>query len=311
MWSAILADARHGHRGLWLFSLVCLACAVLTGLAALVDGRLVTGAPVWLKPLKFFVSSAVYTATFSWYLAQPAAATAARGLVAWIGTAVWVLLAGELVLIVVQAARGVPSHFNVTTPVDAAVFAVMGVAIAALSLLHMLLWIWLLRASPRDRVRLAACRWGAGLALGGLVTGALMLGPTPAQRAAQIAGRAQRSGAHAVGVPDGGPGWPVLDWSREGGDRRVAHFVGLHAMQALPLVLLVLPATMQERARIAAVRATGVAYGLFTLLLVEQASQARPVLHPGSRLGVAMLAVLAAWLAVVYLLRTRAVPRVA
>ena len=253
MWSPILRDALDGHRGLVVFALACLPLAVVAAVLGLLDSRTIAGAPAWNKPFKFFVSGGIYALTFAWYLGQWQQADGNRGqpprVLSWLGTGVWVALLVELALIAMQAWRGVTSHFNVATPLDTLVFNVMGLMILALTLMHAALWAALLRARWADRARLSALRWGAGLTLVGLAVGGLMVTPSREQVARLRAGAGSVSGAHTVGAPDGGPGLPLVNWSTEAGDRRVPHFVGLHAMQAVPLVLLLAPDGLVSRRR--------------------------------------------------------------
>src|SRR5215204_7749867 len=100
-----------------------LAMLVLDAIALLgliVDPRVITGAPVWMKPLKFATSIAIYGATLLWMLTfipdRPR-------LVAAISWGVFLGFGVEMALIVMQVLRNTTSHFNVATSFDAAMFS--------------------------------------------------------------------------------------------------------------------------------------------------------------------------------------------
>jgi hypothetical protein len=173
----------------------------------------------------------------------------------------------------------VASHFNSATPLDATLFGVMGAAITVFWLAEAHL-IWrAFRTTFASPARTWAIRLGLAATLLGGAVGFLMPRPTPAQLASLRAGQhTTEIGAHAVGVPDGGPGLPVTRWSTEGGDLRVPHFIGLHALQALPLLAFWLERRRRPGAR--PVVAAGVAWiGLFAVTL-WQALRGQPLIAP-------------------------------
>jgi hypothetical protein len=85
-------------------------------------------------------------------------------------------------------------------------------------------------------------------------------------------------------VADGGPGLPLFGWSTTGGDLRVGHFVGMHALQVLPLLaaaLLAVPGrALPGRARLHLVRLAGAGYLALLALLTWQALRGQPVAVP-------------------------------
>ena len=243
--------------------------------AMAVDDTTILGVPTWLKPVKFAVSSAIYAFTLAWIFTFLPERQRLTSIVGWITTVVLVL---EVGIIDVQAARGTTSHYNVGTPLDAALFSTMGTAILVLFGSAIALTVALFRHRFADRGFGWALRLGMLLTVIGQATGGFMTTPSRAQLEAQRATGVKVAGAHTVGAPDGGPGLPLTGWSREHGDLRVPQFVGMHAVQLLPLTAwllgLLAPAAWQRRTAFAA--AAGY-YALFAILLV-QALNGRSVL---------------------------------
>lgn len=262
---------------------------------ALVDQSVVNGQLAWIKPAKFALSGAVYTLTLAWAMGYIEGHRRALRVVSW---ANGVGLALEVALVALQAGRGVVSHFNISTPLDQVIFGVMGGVVLVIWLTGLTVPVLLVRQRFQDPALASALRTGVIVSMLGAAMGGLMTGPNKAQGEALGRGeRVERVGAHAVGVPDGGAGLPVLGWSTEGGDLRIAHFVGLHALQVIPLVALWIRRRAARRglsglAQRRLVRVASGAYlGLIGVLTI-QALRAEPVTSPSLLTG-AMAAALA------------------
>ena len=183
-----------------------------------------------------------------------------------------------------QAWRGTTSHFNVSTPMNMVVFSVMGGAIVIQTAVSVAVAVALWRQPFDDRAMGWALRLGMMLTIAGAMTGPLMTRPTATQLAdARAGGRMTIVGAHSIGGPDGGPGLPVTGWSREYGDVRVAHFVGLHAIQALTLVAVGVGRLRRAPAvRVRMVLAATASYASLFGLLLWQALRGQSVAAPDS-----------------------------
>jgi hypothetical protein len=189
------------------------------------DSRTVNGANPWLKPLKFEVSVAIFNLTVMWLVSTLRLPPVAAAL---ISRTVALAMFVEIAAIVLQAARGVPSHYNLTTPFNALVFGSMAMAIIANTL--SIIGLGILSFAPQQHID-SAFAWGIRLGV--------VLFLLSSVQGFQIVG----NNGHTVGAADGGPGLPFLRWSTKAGDLRIAHFVGLHALQILPILGLLLTGT--------------------------------------------------------------------
>lgn len=269
---------------LWLAAAMAVMTPVVLG-GLLLDDRMLTGAPIWAKPLKFAVSIAIYAVTWAWLASL---ATRFKRVVAWSSAIVAALLAVELVVVVTQVLRGTTSHFNYTTPLNTTLFVLMGVSIAGVWVGTLALTGVLMFTPIGDAATRWAIRLGAVVGLAGISLGALMTSPTHAQLTAMRAGvDVQIVGAHTVGIPDGGPGLPILGWSTTGGDLRIPHFVGMHALQLLPLFALALgllaarlPALRPARVRAGLIFVAAGGYAGIVGLVTWQALRGQSLIHP-------------------------------
>jgi hypothetical protein len=279
----IIGKAWRFNRTLTAAVLLNAAFIPITLLLMVIDPVTITGVNGWTKPLKFSISIAVYSATLLWFLTYVPRRKLWVGLVA---TTIGAFLLLENVLIVIQILRRTTSHFNNATPFDAAIFSAMGTMIMVVALLNLVVAIWLVLARIDNRVMAAGLRWGVWITLLGMVVTIFMVMPTASQQAELAQGGTPAVlGAHSVGKEDGGPGLPLLGWSTTAGDLRVGHFIGLHAMQVLPLAAWLLQrawATTRwsERQRRRMVGVAGIFYTGVVLLVTWQALRGQSVVAP-------------------------------
>ena len=285
----LIQHAWQINRGLTVLGAFSLMLIALSTLGLLLDPRTTAflGTPAWVKTFKFSVSTALYSAGLLWAITLTTGrtkrvASISGGLVGWI-------LSFELVLLVIQGLRARPMHFNYSTPLDSALWITMTVGIGAMFVAFIVLVVAVWRGLKTDPVLAWAVRLGLIVTALGLAQGNLMPGPTPAQMRALEAGRAvQIIGAHTVGssslTPDNGPGLPLLGWSTTNGDLRVGHFVGLHALQLIPLLGLFL-ARRRERwlsntHRVGLVWVGALGYLGLVFLVTWQALRGQPLIAP-------------------------------
>jgi hypothetical protein len=280
---ALLRRAWALNAPLTLLGVVMVGTLLAALVGLVVDHQVITGAPAWLKPAKFAISVTIYCFTLV-YLLQ-----FVRGhqrLVAFVANMTAVALLVEMVIIVGQVIRGTTSHFNYSTPLDSALWMTMAGFITLVWTMALILGVLLLLQRMPDPVWAWALRLSVLLALVGMGVAFLMTSPTVAQLAAAQAGKGMPIiGAHSVGLADGGPGLPILGWSTIAGDLRIAHFFGLHGLQVLLILGLLLTspaarATLGVGQRVALVWTAGLGYLGLIGLLTWQALRGQSIVAP-------------------------------
>lgn len=281
LWTRLSQRFSQTHRPLFLSGLFTVVMGLFFVAGIFLDSRYITGAPAWMKPTKFAISVSVYTFTLLWMMGF---IQGRKRLVNILGWVILVMFALEFVAIVTQVFRGTTSHFNVSTPLNAFLYSgLMAIPILILFIANIVIAVLLLRQRFDNPVLAWGIRLGFIITLLGLAEGFLMTQPTALQMAGWKNGEPVTIvGAHSVGVEDGGPGLPGLNWSTVGGDLRIGHFVGMHALQVLPFVAWFISRRKKlvTRQQVQLVWTAALGYLGIALLVTWQALRAQSIISP-------------------------------
>jgi len=226
-----LSRLKHTRSLFWL-AVICVVVAIALVPLWILDSRQLLGVSVWEKPIKFYISAAIFSFTYSWLSSF---LTRGNRWVKLTGLVIAVSLAVELVIIVAMASISETSHFNVSTPTAIAIWSTMATFISFVLFSTIFISLMILFQKQQEFNLKLALALGSVNTSVGMGLAYLMTWPT----ANQLANYQGIAGAHSVGVSDGGPGLPFLGWSTVAGDLRVGHFFGLHSIQVAAILLAV------------------------------------------------------------------------
>ena len=247
-------------------TIVLMVAAVPMLLAYSMDQRTLLDINVWVKPLKFELALIVYFATLVLFAGWLPEDTKRK---VWFQVFSWIVVGStaiEMAWIVGAAANGIESHFNVTTPFMAILYGLMGplaVVLTSATLVYGFVFL-------RDRESALTPVFRYSLAYGLIATFILTC---------IVAGTMAGGGTHFVGgsMSDAG-GFPLMGWSRDGGDLRVPHFFATHAMHFVPLAGFMLSPFMPRASGRTAMLSVAMLFAVFTLYTFVEALMGQPFL---------------------------------
>ncbi|MEJ8646050.1 hypothetical protein WKI68_42140 [Streptomyces sp. MS1.HAVA.3] len=301
----LLTHVRAWHRPLVVCAALMLALVLVSGVGTVVDGRMLLGESVWVKPLKFGFGFGLYAVTLAWLLTKLTKLTKltrGRRLGRWLGTVFAVAATVEVGAITAQAARGTFSHFNAdqTDPITLALVPLLTFGVMVIVIAQLILAIVVLIQRTGGAALNRAIRSGLALATFGMVVPVFWMVTEIHSRTVTDANghSVQMYQGHGIGDPDG-HGMPLTNWSVTGGDFRVPHFFALHGIQVLLLITAVLAALAAEhvwlrdekvRARLVGSAALG--YTGLVAVVTWQAWRGQSLIHPDTATLLALVAVL-------------------
>jgi len=212
-----IQQLKTKNETLFYYGLVCLAFALVFLLLTKLTNTQVFNVSAWYKPFKFAFSTFLFAWAMAWYCSYLPSFN-----IHFFNWTVIILLSFEIIYIAIQAGKGQLSHFNISTPFYSFLYSMMALAATAVAVYTAYVGLLFFTNSFPDLPNYYVWSIRLGILIfvifsfEGFVMGSKL--------------------THTIGGPDGGPGIPMLNWSYKFGDPRIAHFIGMHALQVLPIL---------------------------------------------------------------------------
>jgi len=252
-----LTQLKNRNETLFYYGLLCLILSLVFIVLTKITDTQVYNVNAWYKPFKFAFSTFLFAWAMAWYCYY-----LPNFNIKLFNWTVIILLGFEIVYIALQASKGQLSHYNLSTPVYAVLYSMMALAASAVTIYTVYIGLLFFTNTFPDlpNYYLWAIRFGIilfvifsfeGFAMGSRLN-------------------------HSVGAINDNSSWFIIGWSKTVGDLRVAHFIGMHALQVLP----VLSFYVFKNTKLTL--ALSLLYGLLALLTLIQALQGKPLVKGSS-----------------------------
>jgi hypothetical protein len=250
----LIQELKSRNETLFYYGLLCLVFALFCLIMTRLSNVQVYNVNAWYKPLKFAFSTFLFVWAMAWYCYY-----LPNFNIKLFNWSVIILLGFEIAYIAFQASKGQLSHYNLSTPIYSALFSLMALAATLITLYTAYVgllfftnsfpnlpdyYVWAIRLSIVIFVIFS---------FEGFVMGSRL--------------------NHSVGALNDNSNWFIVGWSKTVGDLRVSHFIGMHALQVLPILsFYVLKNTKL-------IIGLSLIYGLLALATLVQALQGKPLIN--------------------------------
>ena len=214
---SFISQLKARNEFLFYYGILCFVAALFFLIMSKVSPVQYNQVSAWYKPFKFAFSTFTFAWAMAWYCHYLPTFN-----VAMFNWSVVILLSFEIVYIAIMASQGKASHYNVSSPLFSILYSMMALAATLVTLYTAYVGLLFFTNSFPElpHYYLWSIRLGIFIfvvfSFEGFLMGSRM--------------------NHSVGLLNDNSTLFILGWSKKVGDLRIAHFVGMHALQVLPIL---------------------------------------------------------------------------